>query len=347
MLLLAAVFLLMQMERPNKSASTAPETHLPLLTGKVMAELDIESPEDEPIQYGNPLSQQDIHPHQSPDHSQGLNIPDLEVHQDTKRIGSLFESSPFGEVPIRSLSDGKTIFEEYQMPYIVQADAKGVIALVMNDYGLSEQISGKALASLPAGISFVISPYAHDIQNKITKARAAGHEVWLNAPIEPAEFGLDDSGPLTMLAGLNDEQNHSRLLHTLSLAYGYTGLVFSNPPAFAGAEQGLENIFAILERRGLALVSSNSQDTVSPVFASRHTSLPYLRSEFRINAGDGEAAILGKLDEIRKTALSKPFAVVFLDPQPALFPLLIKWQQDLSQNNIQLIPLSAAVLRNK
>ena len=318
------------------------------LTGKVMATLDLEQHADIPIQYGeenltgSALNHEDISPTE-----QNIEIPDQFLDQKTERQDGLFEDTPFGSVPIRSKSDDKTVFDAYQIPYIPLAGARGVIALVMVDYGLSEHMSKASIISLPPYVTFVTSPYSREIQDKIDLARAASHEIWLDTPIQSKNFGLDDTGPLTLLSGLNDEQNHTRLLHILSLAHGYVGISFLNSPAFQGADKGLENIFSIIEQRGLGLASSDLEDGLSAVFANRHTKIPFAKNQLWIDANQGNIEVEKTLKQLEQKALNNYVAIAFIKPQPKLFPVIKEWEKTLSQQSLQLVPLSAAIKHSK
>jgi len=371
LLLVASVFVVHQVN-PNFSLSRSlevdpiqdGETTGSPLSGKVMAELDLEPPEsDVPIQYGiegmspAPLRHDDIDLNgqtmngghtEITKHSETPTTEELlQKGPDTKLDDSLFESTPFGQVPVRREADGKTVFDEYAIPFTAQETTRGIIALVLIDYGLSDSIEEVALSSLPPYISFVVSPYTRNMQEKISKARSYNHEIWMDVPIQSKNFGLDDTGPLTLLSGLNNEQNYSRLLRIFSLGYGYAGIAFTNTPEFTGADGGLENIFSVLEKRGVGIVVADPQDGISPRHADRHKSIPFVRNGMWIDGDAGNVNVKGQLADLEKIASDKNIAVAFIRPQPNLFPLLKEWEKSLSSHSIQLAPLSAVIRHSR
>ena len=54
-------------------------------------------------------------------------------------------------------------------------------------------------------------------------ARAAGHEVMLEAPMEPSDYPTNDPGPYTLLADSQPPETVRRLEWLLSRASGYFG----------------------------------------------------------------------------------------------------------------------------
>ncbi len=331
-------------------------------SGKIMAELDISSPEEDvPIQYGiegmspAPLRSGDIDlkgQAMTGGHTDIQTVPETSTTAEVpKTIGpnpelieGLFEDTPFGKAPIRREADGKTIFSEYAVPFSARETTRGIIALVMVDYGLSDSVGKSALEQLPPYVSFVVSPYARDIQGKISLARSNNsHEIWMDAPIQTKNFGYDDTGPLTLLSGLNNDQNYSRLLRIFSLGYGYAGIAFTNAPEFSGADDGLENIFSILEKRGVGLVTADPQDNASSVLAERHKSLPFVKNGMWINADSGTLNVKSQLANLEKIAADKNVAIAFIRPQPNLFSVISEWEKSLSAQSIQLAPLSAVI----
>jgi hypothetical protein len=118
---------------------------------------------------------------------------DAPVRSDVEdAIAGLYETTSYGPLPIKRLTDNKTVFELYRPPFERRPDSSGLIALVMVDYGLSDKLSAKAITTLPSAISMTVSPYSRMMQPKVTGARAYGHEVWLQIPIQDINFGQDD-----------------------------------------------------------------------------------------------------------------------------------------------------------
>ena len=67
-------------------------------------------------------------------------------------------------------------------------------------------------------------PYSEGLQGWIDMARAAGHEVLLETPMEPKDYPDNDPGPYTLLADGAPQETTRRLEWVLSRATGYFGV---------------------------------------------------------------------------------------------------------------------------
>src|SRR5690606_3469210 len=79
------------------------------------------------------------------------------------------------------------------------------IAIIVAGLGLSEAATTAAIQQLPAEISLSFSPYSNRIEEWVAMARAAGHEVLIDLPMEPTSFPRDDPGPRALLTSLSPE----------------------------------------------------------------------------------------------------------------------------------------------
>lgn len=266
---------------------------------------------------------------------------DMIVAKPTEKAEGLFEQTPFGDVPIIRQSDKASIFSVYKMPFVPDVSAKGLISVVLLNYGLSDRVTAGLLEKAPKDISFVVSPYAANLQNKIDLARTSGHEVWLQAIVQGRNFGTDDTGPLTMLSGLNTTQNNIRLLQTLSLGHGYAGVVFENAPDFKDSPSGLQDIMAFFGSHGIALSSAVPSEMVSQFSGSMNVN--YMPSNVLIGADMGEADIRKSLGAALELANKNYYAVVYAYPTMSTLSVLKSWPDEIKSSAIQLAPLSVVM----
>ena len=100
-------------------------------------------------------------------------------------IAGFFAPGPAGPLPIIA-PDGRTPFEAYRRPFV--PDNRPKVALVIGGLGLNSRATQTAIEALPAEVTLSFSPYADGLQGWIDRARAAGHEVLLEIPMEPVDF---------------------------------------------------------------------------------------------------------------------------------------------------------------
>lgn len=253
---------------------------------------------------------------------------------------NFYEQSNLGDIPIKREKDQMSIFDRYKIPYQPKSGARGIISIGITDVGLGKNdVQELVKAEIP--ISAVFSPYAADLQKKIDELRAHHVEPWMGMPIEDSEFPNNDSGPYSLISGLNDDQNGLRLMAVLSSSKHYVGLAFINTPNFTNTQNGLGNIFAQLEARGIPLAAAGGGDTISPLLAQNYPKLSLLKGAVWLDAAKAEADFTQDLRNIEQIALTQGAAMVFMPMQPKAFAALKEWKKNLDQTQIDLAPLSA------
>ena len=98
--------------------------------------------------------------------------------------------------------------------------------------GTVEQVHGADLVSTPlsedrigrVAQGVVLGPVEDEGLGQVDLARAQGHEVMLEMPMEPTGYPDNDPGPQTLLTTLTAEQNLDRLYWHLSRFQGYAGI---------------------------------------------------------------------------------------------------------------------------
>ncbi len=312
-------------------------------TGKVMATVTIEEeapPEDAALTETPPVPTADP----TAAHTTALETSPPPAPQDSieDSLAGLSEETDFGWLPITRRSDGMTSFSAYKAPFTLNADTKAVISLVMVDFGVSEKLSKEALDTLPAGTTFVTSPYATNLQSKISIARSKGNEIWMQLPMQAAvPFASNDSGPYSILAGQNDTQNTKRMNITLGKATGYAGVAVTVDPAYPDGSTDLQPLIKNLAERGLGLAQlAPTDDTLR--MAAHQVAAPFIQSTRWIDSEQTKDALLAALQSAANEAQNKGFSVVAFRPSPLTFRVIRDWQKSLAAIHVQLAPLTYA-----
>ena len=122
---------------------------------------------------------------------------------------ALVEQSAFGPLP-RIGADGREPWQVYARPFDT-SDQRPRVAIVISGLGRSAAATEAAIQGLPGAVTLAFLPYGQNLQHLINLARAAGHEILLNLPMEPIDYPINDPGPNTLLTALSIEQNQNRL----------------------------------------------------------------------------------------------------------------------------------------
>src|SRR5690606_15597580 len=109
-------------------------------------------------------------------------------------IAGLSQPGPDGPLPSIA-SDGRVPAQAYARPF--RANGRPRVALIVGGLGLNAVTTRAAIERLPAEVTLSFVPYAEGLQAWIDMARAHGHEVMLEMPMEPTGYPDNDPGPYT------------------------------------------------------------------------------------------------------------------------------------------------------
>lgn len=104
-------------------------------------------------------------------------------------IAAVTEDTENGPLP-RMSPRGRRPFEAYSQvtPLAVSTSGRPKITIVLGGMGLNARLTAKATKELPGDVTFGFAPYGDDLQVQVNRARARGHEVLLQLPMEPVGY---------------------------------------------------------------------------------------------------------------------------------------------------------------
>ena len=278
---------------------------------------------------------------QSPDSGAAPDAPPASPPLPQAPLAGLFENTVNGPLPIVA-RNGRTPLQAYARPFVGQA-SHPLIAVVIGGLGFNAAATQEAIDELPAEITLSFVPYANNLQSWIDRARAKGHEVMLELPMEPFDPDADDTGPQTLLASAPAQQNIGRLQHLLGVATGYFGVTNYQGARFATSNQASAPVVQELRRRGLALISSGiGQRTALSAEASR-AGLANTAADRIIDARREADAIDDQLLNLEALALQNQSAIGAGFAYPVTIGQVGHWAQDVSSRGYQLAPVSAVL----
>ncbi len=255
-------------------------------------------------------------------------------------LSGLHERTAKGLLPIIS-PHGETAWRAYARPG-PRADLPRV-ALIVGGLGFNARTTAAAIAELPADVTLSFMPYTQDLQGWIDRARADGHEVLIEIPMESWDPRGEDTGPQALLTSVAASDNVARLESLLGRGAGYLGVMNYLGQRFATSPEASAPIAAALRRRGLALFGNGVGARSALGLEAGKGGLPFAAADRVIDARrDGEAIgeqllALETLAQRNGIALGVGFA----------FPVTIEhikiWSQELSMRGLVLAPASAVI----
>ncbi|MDO9458989.1 MAG: divergent polysaccharide deacetylase family protein [Alphaproteobacteria bacterium] len=253
----------------------------------------------------------------------------------------LVEQTVVGPLP-RIAEDGARPWHVYAHPAPPE-DGRPKIALVISGMGLSEVPTRLAVQRLPSQVSLAFVPYGNGLQEWVGRARAAGHEVLLELPMEPYDFPENDPGPHALLTGLSAEENTNRLEWLLSRFSGYAGVINFFGGKFSTSEMALGPVMAELNGRGLMIVDNQSAARSRISDIAGQIDMPFVSATSQIDTDLTAIGIDSKLSELEKVAIADGFAAGVGSPLPLTIERISLWAEQLNAKGINLVPVTALI----
>lgn len=250
-------------------------------------------------------------------------------------IAGLTAPGPSGPLPTVA-GDGRSPFSDYKRPFA--GTGKPKVGLVVGGLGLNAAATRQAIERLPPEITLSFVPYADNLQGWVDQARAAGHEVALDIPMEPVDYPNNDPGPQTLLAQGEPAENAKKLEWLLSRAQGFFGVTNYLGGRFVTSDAGMSAFTAALKARGLAFVDDGSAKKSGGAYA--RASADAVIDE-QLSASDIDRALLG----LEAKALAKGAALGTGFAYPVTVEQVLRWTAGLAKRGYQLAPASAIAHR--
>lgn len=247
-------------------------------------------------------------------------------------IAGFYAPGPGGPLPIIA-QDGRTPAQAYARPFT--ANGRPRVALVIGGLGLNAARTRQAIETLRPEITLSFSVYAEGLQGWIDMARAHGHEVLLEAPMEPVDYGADnDSGPYTLMADGQPPETVKRLEWILSRATGYFGLTNYLGSRFLATDAAYNPFAASLKGRGVAFIDDGAA-------ARRGGGMPRATAERVVDDKLSGPAIDQQLLALEAGALQRGQALGAGFAYPVTLEKVTQWANEVEQRGYQLAPASA------
>ncbi|MDP2802579.1 MAG: divergent polysaccharide deacetylase family protein [Phreatobacter sp.] len=261
----------------------------------------------------------------------------------------LNERTALGILP-RVAPDGSRPRDVYARTFRLPAGADATaprIAILIGGLGISQQSTSEALSKLPGAVSFAFAPYASDLDRIVARARADGHEAFLQIPMEPMDYPDNDPGPQTLLTTLSSERNTERLHWAMARFQGYVGLVNYMGAKFTATESAVTPILREANRRGLMMIDDGtSARSLIPQIATV-LQQPVLRGDIHLDRVPTPTEVDTQLGRLEARARERGFALGVGSALPVTIDRVARWARELEGRGFVLVPVSNGVARRQ
>ena len=256
-------------------------------------------------------------------------------------LPDLSEETSAGAIP-RISGTGLRPFDAYRRPAEAALASGGpMIAVVVTGLGINEQGSLDAIDQLPDDVTLAFAPYGRSLQNTVAAARAAGHEVMLEVPLEPFDYPQNDPGPHTILTGEAPRDNLEKLFWLMARFGGYFGVINNMGARLTASAQDFGPVMEEFGARGIGYLDDGSSNrSVAAQLASANR-VPFARAGSMIDANPARASILSALASLESQAMEQGSAIGIVSALSISVQAVSDWAQELDAKGIALVPVSA------
>lgn len=257
------------------------------------------------------------------------------------------EMTPQGPLP-KVAADGVRPADAFAQPVTPipgKPDAVRV-ALIIAGLGVSAKDTTDAIAKLAGAVTFAFVPYGSDAA-LAGRARAAGHEILLQVPMEPFDYPDNDPGPETLLTSLAARQNVDRLHWLMGRFEGYVGLINMMGARFTASEQAFAPVLQEVEKRGLIFVDDGSNPRSVAGRVAGANSLPFAKADVTIDSVPTPDEIDHALTRLEMAARQRHLAIGIASALPVSIARIAKWAKSAASRGVLLVPITAAIAKEK
>lgn len=261
-------------------------------------------------------------------------------------LEELAEDGPYGLLP-RVGPDGQRPMDAYARPPDLQATGGGRrIAIIVGGIGIAEDGSDAAVKELPGAVTLAFAPYGKNLAEMLARARAAGHEILLQLPLEPYGYPGNDPGPHTLTVGASVDENIDRLHWLMSRITTYVGVTNYLGARFTSEEAALAPVLDEIGGRGLLYFDDGSSG-MSKADRLAKGKAPFARADVILDAVTEAAAIDAKLGEVEAIARQRGYAIATATAFPVTVARIAAFAKAASERGFEIVPLTALVASDR
>jgi len=254
---------------------------------------------------------------------------------------ALTEATGDGPIPIIA-KDGRRPMDLYARPFD-KSDPRPRIAVIVAGLGIGEAITQAAIDKLPPAITLSFTPYGTNLQSSVSAARAAGHEVMLELPMEPFDYPSNDPGPHTLMTGSAATDNPAHLQWLMSRISGYAGVMNMQGAKFLSVPEDLRPIVEQVKRRCLFVLDDGSADRSVLAEITATAQAPFARADSILDRVPSREGVELELKNLEVAAKTHGYAIGVATANPMTIDRITAWAADLEQRGIALAPVTAII----
>ncbi|MEL6416116.1 MAG: divergent polysaccharide deacetylase family protein [Pseudomonadota bacterium] len=219
-------------------------------------------------------------------------------------------------------------------------EGKPTVSIIVGGLGTNPSRTLAAINGLPPEVTLSFVPTTDNLRGWVRRARRAGHEVLIELPMEPYDYGRQRPHPKVMKADLSADENTTRLTSLLGLTSGYVGVMNYMGDKFATDAEAVDPVLATLSEKGVAMFEDGRLRGSKFGESARKSNLAFGKAMSWIDERPGADEISQQLLLLETAALEQGSSLGTGMPFPVTFDILQEWLPTLEGKSIALAPAS-------
>lgn len=220
------------------------------------------------------------------------------------------------------------------------------LAVLITEVGPMKDNLEKAM-TLPKEVTFAFSPYTDDLQKKIDATVKTGHMVLLNLMMQPTNFPMRDSGPLSIQVNYDENQNIGRFDKTTKLATRYSGLLSSTDEMVTSKIDKFSPLLKKVSERGMFIGYYKGTNNMNVENDAKPLAADIFGVDYLVDADPSRDEMENVLNQVKEDlVVKKKRVVIAIRAYPNSIDVMNEWLKKNVGASIQIAPISYFVTNN-
>jgi len=226
-------------------------------------------------------------------------------------------------------------------------EGKPTVSVIVGGLGTNRTRTRAAIEELPPEVTLSFAPTADNLSGWVRDARRAGHEVLIELPMEPYDYGRQSPHAQVMQVGVSAETNKQRLAKLLARTPGYVGVMNYQGAKFATEPTAVQPILDELNSKGLAFFEDGTLARSEFGASAQQIGLAFGKATSWVDARPEADEISQQLLLLESTAREQGAALGTGMSFPVTLDILKDWLPTLEEKGIALAPASYYAKRSR
>ena len=226
----------------------------------------------------------------------------------------------------------------------IPAETQPRIAIYVGGMGLSQSATQTAIDSMPPEVTLAFLPYAATTPALIQAAKAKGHEILLQLPMQNAQGGAP--GPHALTADESPAALASDLEWLTTRFGGYVGITNLLGGPVTSNTAAMTAVLRAANARNLFFLDDGTSKRSIAASVAAQLNVPEVQADVVLDATSDPAVVRARLDSLVAIARRKGQAIGMASGLPDYLTTIARFAADLRAKNVMLVPVSALARRD-